>query len=105
MRDAFCSDGMAGLGTRLYHLLWEAGFAPPDCRAEYPIDGGPDSPYYEWIAESFRSLHPHMKVKGLLEGLEEIDLDSLADQLREEAVARKAGGACPIMVGAFARRT
>jgi SAM-dependent methyltransferase len=103
--DAMCADGMAGIGTRLFHLFWEAGFAPPDCRAEYPVDGGPDSPFYEWIAESFRSIRPHLIAKGLLvECLEKIDLDTLADQLREEAVSRKAGAACPIMVGGFARR-
>ncbi len=95
---------MAGMGTRLFHLLWEAGFDHPDCRAEYPIDGGPDSPFYEWIAESFRSLHPHLKAKGLLEDQDEIDLDTLADQLRDEAVTRKSGGSCPIMVGGFARK-
>ena len=33
---ACCSD----MGSRLWRLLVEAGFENPDCRAEYPIDGG-----------------------------------------------------------------
>src|SRR5262245_20732288 len=49
-----CSD----IGSRLWNLLMEAGFERPDCRAEYPISGGSDTVYYEWIAESFRSIHP-----------------------------------------------
>jgi ubiquinone/menaquinone biosynthesis C-methylase UbiE len=44
-RDFFCRGVQGGVGTKLYHLFLEAGFTTPDCRVEYPIDGGPDSPF------------------------------------------------------------
>jgi len=37
------------VGTRLFHLMQEAGLPPPECRAENVMDGGPCSPVYEWI--------------------------------------------------------
>ena len=103
-RDVFCPDGKPGIGTRLFHMLLDTGFATPDCRVEFLIDGGPDTPFYEWFAESFRSVHPYLKAKGLLEGLEDLDLDTLAQRLREEGVAARAGTPSPMMAGAFARK-
>lgn len=97
-------DGGAGMGTRLFHLMSEAGFTTPDCRVEYPIDGGPDSLFYEWFAESYRSVYPALKSKGLLKDGDWSDLDSLEAALREEAVSKKAGFAAPPMIGAFARK-
>src|SRR5262249_42294142 len=57
-RDFFGATGRGNMGTQLLHLMLEAGFRAPDCRAEYPVDGGPDSPFYEWLAESLRSIPP-----------------------------------------------
>ena len=93
------------MGTRMFHLLTEAGFMTPDCRVEYPLDGGPDSPFYEWCAESYRSVYPVLKAKGLLAADEDWpELDSLETALREEAVSKRASFAAPAMIGAFARR-
>jgi ubiquinone/menaquinone biosynthesis C-methylase UbiE len=50
----FARAAFSNIGSRLWKLLMEAGFASPDCRAEYPVSGGPDSVYYEWLTESFR---------------------------------------------------
>ncbi|HEY7335022.1 MAG TPA: class I SAM-dependent methyltransferase [Bryobacteraceae bacterium] len=102
-RDFFWTATHGNIGTRLFHLLLDAGFATPSCRAEYPLDGGPDSPFYEWMAEALRSIYP--RVKGL--GIEipfDLDLDTLADRLRAEAVALNACCPSPAMVGAFARK-
>lgn len=92
------------VGTRLFHLFHEAGFVAPDCRVEFPIDGGADSPFYEWCAEALRSILPHAKALGLDEGLG-VDIDSLADRMREEAVTRRAAFPGPFMVGGFARKS
>ena len=56
-RSAFARAAFSNIGSRLWKLLMELGFASPDCRAEYPVSGGPDSVYYEWLTESFRSIH------------------------------------------------
>jgi ubiquinone/menaquinone biosynthesis C-methylase UbiE len=98
-------DGGPGMGTRMFHLLIQAGFMTPDCRVEYPVDGGPESSFYEWFAESYRSIYPLMKSRGLLEPDEDwADLDSLEKELRQEAVSKGASFASPAMIGAFARK-
>jgi SAM-dependent methyltransferase len=91
----------ANIGSRLWTLLMEAGFDTPDCRAEYPISGG-DSVYYEWIAESFRSVQPRAVALGVMaDG--EFDVDTLAQRLREEVTSANSCLPAPAMIGAFAR--
>ena len=68
------------------------------------MDGGADSPYYEWITESFRSILPRASALGLVPSDEAADIDSLAARLREEAISL---GSCvpgPAMVGCSARK-
>jgi ubiquinone/menaquinone biosynthesis C-methylase UbiE len=102
-RDFFGATGRGNMGTQLLHLMLEAGFRAPDCRAEYPMDGGPDSPIYEWLAESFRSIAPRAAAAGFIKEAE-FDLDTLERQLRQEAVSRNASIPGPTMVGCFARK-
>jgi ubiquinone/menaquinone biosynthesis C-methylase UbiE len=91
------------IGGRLRTLFVEAGFEAVECRGEFGIDGGPDSPYYEWIAESLRSILPRANALGM--GMEFTEsIDTLADRLRDEAVATGASLPAPIMVGAIARK-
>jgi len=100
-RDFFAAMTHGNIGTQLLHLLLEAGFRAPDCRVEYPIDGGPDSPFYEWIAESFRSIVQRAAAAGFVK---EFDIDELEQQLRQEATSRNASIPGPTMVGCFARK-
>lgn len=94
--------GFSNMGSRLWTLLVEAGFGNPDCRAEYPIDGGTDSVYFEWFAESLRSILSRAIALGVVsEG--EIDIDTLEERLRAEHAATKSCVPAPTMVGAFAR--
>jgi len=103
-REFFGAMAHGNIGTQLLHFLLEAGFRAPDCRAEYPImDGGPDSPYYEWIVESFRSIAPRATAVGFVKE-SEFDIDALGQQLRQEAASRNASIPGPTMVGCFARK-
>jgi SAM-dependent methyltransferase len=102
-REFFCTAAQGDVGTRLFHLFTKAGFAAPDCRAEYPIDGGPDSPFYEWMAEGFRSILPRAEALGIGQDLN-LNLDTLAERLKEEAVSLNACCPAPLMVGGFARK-
>ena len=98
----FARATCANIGSRLWKLMTEAGFERPDCRAEYPISGGSESVYYEWITESFRSIQPRAIAQGIItEG--EFDLDTLEQRLREEATAGNSSFPAPAMIGAFAR--
>src|SRR6266436_8836256 len=103
-RDFFGAITHGNIGTQLLHLLLEAGFRAPDCRAEYPImDGGPDSPYYEWIVESFRSIAQRAAAVGVVKE-SEFDVALLEQQLRQELSSRNASIPAPTMVGCFARK-
>jgi ubiquinone/menaquinone biosynthesis C-methylase UbiE len=102
-RDFFGKLGRANVGTQLFHLLIEAGFSAPDCRVEYPIDGGADSPFYEWTAESLRSILPRVKALDLVHDSLG-DIDTLAQRLREETASLRSCFPAPMMVGGFARR-
>jgi len=98
----FAKVAYSNIGSRLWSLFLEAGFEHPDCRAEYPISGGSDSAYYEWFAESFRSIHPRAVAAGII-GDGEFDLDALEQRMRAEATAANSCFPAPAMIGAFAR--
>ena len=91
------------IGTQLFHLMQEAGLPPAECRAECLMDGGPCSPFYEWIAETVISLSARFEAVGMAP-LENTDGASLTQQLREEAIQKRGVLAGPVMVGAFAKK-
>jgi ubiquinone/menaquinone biosynthesis C-methylase UbiE len=103
-REFFAKMGHGNIGTRLFHVFAEEGFSSPQCRVEYPMDGGADSPFYEWVAESFRSIMPRADALGLVRSDEVVAVDSLAARLREEAIAHRGCVPGPAMVGCFARK-
>jgi ubiquinone/menaquinone biosynthesis C-methylase UbiE len=103
-REFFAKAAHGNIGTRLFQLLIDAGFRSPECRVEYPLDGGADSPFYEWVAESFRSILPRAAALGLVRSDEVVSVDSLAGRLKEETIARGGGVPGPAMVGCFARK-
>jgi hypothetical protein len=67
------------------------------------MDGGPHSPIYEWIAETVISLSSKFEALGM-KPLEDSDGESLARQMREEALQKRGVIFGPMMVGAFARK-
>ena len=98
----FAHATRSNMGARLWTLLMEAGFERPDCRAEYGMGGGTESLYYEWIAESLRSILPRAVSQGIVRD-GEFDIDTLEQQLREEAASSNSSIPAPAMIGAFAR--
>ena len=101
----FCRRALphAGIGTQLPKLMQDAGLPPPECRAEFSIDGGPHSPLYKWVAETVRSLLPRMEELGLTTAAA-IDIDTLEDRLRQEALDTRGFAVGGLMIGAFARK-
>ena len=91
------------IGTQPFHQMQEAGLPPPECRAETIMDGGPYSPVYEWIAETVRSLLPRMEVLGITTAAK-VDIDTLAQRLKEEGVEKRGAMMGPLLIGAFARK-
>ena len=108
MQDLICeffrrAVPRANVGTQLPFLMQEAGLPPPECRAEYCIDGGPHSPFYEWLTESMRSLLPRMEELGMVTEAE-INIDTLEERLRQEALKTRGFALLGLLVGAFARK-
>jgi ubiquinone/menaquinone biosynthesis C-methylase UbiE len=103
-REFFAKATHGNIGTRLFHLMVDAGFPSPQCRVEYPMDGGADSPFYDWIAESFRTILPRAEALGLVRSDEAADIDSLAARLKEEATSHRGCVIGPAMVGCSARK-
>jgi ubiquinone/menaquinone biosynthesis C-methylase UbiE len=98
----FARAAVSNIGSRLWTLLMEAGFERPDCRSEYPISGGSDSVYYEWISESLRSIQARAVALNIIRD-GQFDVDTLEQRLREEATAHNSCIPAPAMIGAFAR--
>ncbi len=43
---------------------------------KYPMDGGPDRPFYEWMVESVRSIAPRAAAAGIIKE-SALDIDAL----------------------------
>jgi hypothetical protein len=101
----FCRRALphASIGTQLPKLMQDAGLPPPECRAESSIDGGPHSPFYKWVAESVRSVLPRMEELGLTTAAA-VDIGTLENRLRQEAVKTRVFTVSPLLIGAFARK-
>jgi SAM-dependent methyltransferase len=102
--DSAAPDGpRMRMGMKLFRAYLDAGLPAPSLRLEAPIGGGPDWPGYEYIAETMRSLLPALP---RLTGLDpaEVDVDTLADRLREDALADRRVQLLPIVIGAWARK-
>jgi hypothetical protein len=73
-------------GARIIEHFQNAGLPLPSLFSETPVGGGPDSPLYPWVAETFRTLLPRAKEVGLVRA-GDIDIDSLEDRLRQAVTA------------------
>jgi hypothetical protein len=81
-----------------------AEFSNTRSKAEGQISGGPESPYYEWFAETVRSVAPRLEALGII-SFAELDLETLADRLREETVSRAGYLTTPLIVSCSGERT
>jgi ubiquinone/menaquinone biosynthesis C-methylase UbiE len=104
IRTAFQSAGVeTEMGSRLYTIFTQAGLPEPRMISGARVEGGPQSEFYEWLAETVRSLLPFIEKAGVATK-EEIDIDTLADRLREDVVAGGGVIYSPLYVGAWARK-
>ncbi len=90
-------------GARLYHWMQLAQLSNPRSNAECLMSGGPESLYYEWFAETIRSVAPRLEALDII-SVAELNLATLADRLREEAVARAGCLTTPLIVSCSGER-
>lgn len=89
-------------GTSLYRYFLDAGLPGPQLIVEAPVGGGPEWPGYGYTAETIRSLLPMLEHMTGLDPAA-VDIDTLAERLRNEAVSSRGVQMLPIMFGAWAR--
>jgi 2-polyprenyl-3-methyl-5-hydroxy-6-metoxy-1,4-benzoquinol methylase len=102
--DAFTASGAhPDMGTKLFSTFLDAGLPPPSMMASTPVVAGPTTAAgYEHIVQILRSLLPLIERRGLAY-VSEIDIDTLAARLRDDAVAHARVAFRARVVGAWAR--
>ncbi|MGH2615084.1 MAG: class I SAM-dependent methyltransferase [Thermomicrobiales bacterium] len=89
-------------GLKLGSIFREAGLPAPRMILAARVESEPDSPIYDQVAEVTRSLLPLMERTGIATAAE-IGIDTLADRIREEALALNATLVSPALIGAWTR--
>jgi ubiquinone/menaquinone biosynthesis C-methylase UbiE len=94
----------ADVGARLYHWMQVTEFSNTRSSAECLMSGGVESSFYEWFAETIRSVTPLLESLGIASAAD-LDLDTLAIRLREEAVSYAGCLTTPLIVSCCAERS
>lgn len=90
------------MGMDLHRTFVDAGLPAPVLHFVAPLGGAEDWGGYDFIAGAFRSLVPLMEEFGIATA-EEVDVDTLADRIREEIRVSKRPLLLPPHVTAWAR--
>ena len=102
--EAFTRAGVeTSMGSRMYSVFKDAGLSAPEMISGGRVEGNPESQIFEWLAQTVRSLLPMIEKTGVATK-EEVGIDTLADRLRAEMIARGAVAHAPLFVGAWTRK-
>ena len=103
LRETFTRAGAEiDMGSRLHATFQKAGLPEPSMLMLGRVEAGPRSPVYENLSQTIRTLLPAMERFEVAKAAE-VDIDTLADRLREEAVRAGAVLIPPCAIGAWAR--
>jgi predicted O-methyltransferase YrrM len=91
------------LGLEMHSLFLDSGLPAPGMRMDAVVSGEAESPVYELLAEAVRSLVPTLQKLNIASPAH-VQIDSLADRIRQEVVARRAVVVSYGLVGAWARK-
>jgi ubiquinone/menaquinone biosynthesis C-methylase UbiE len=84
--SAFAATGSVfDMGALLARTFLEAGLPRPQMIGVTRVESGPDTPYYEFLTEVLRSVLPVLQ-RDSAPPAEAIDIDTLAERLRADAV-------------------
>jgi 2-polyprenyl-3-methyl-5-hydroxy-6-metoxy-1,4-benzoquinol methylase len=89
---------------RLSRTFQEAGLPAPQMIQGARVESGPDALIYEQAAQVTRTLLPLIERTGVATA-EEVDVETLAARLRDEALARDATIVSPTLIGAWTRKS
>ena len=91
------------MGLKLYQTFLSAGLPAPQMILGARIEGGQNSPAYEYVAQTVRSLLPMMEQFGVAKA-EEVQIETLAQRMRDEVTTGGGVIVIPPLVGAWARK-
>jgi len=91
------------LGLEMHSLFLDSGLPAPGMRVDAVVSGAEESPVYRLLAEAVRSLVPTLQKLNIASPAH-VQIDSLADRIRQEVVARRAVVVSYGLVGAWARK-
>ena len=99
--DGFKSAGAEpDTGSKLYATFLQAGLLGPQMVSAQLVHCGPEATGYEHATQVLRSLLPAVE-RSRVATATEIEIDTLANRLREDAIARHAVMFAPRLVGAW----
>ena len=90
------------MGAHLFQTFIAAGLPAPQLHIEVFTGGTPDYPGFEVVAEIVRSLLPSIE-QGKLASATEIDIDTLSQRMRDDAISKRAICSWPGFVNASTR--
>jgi ubiquinone/menaquinone biosynthesis C-methylase UbiE len=93
----------ARTGSRLARIFEVAGLPTPQMILHARVERGPDSPIYTLVAQLTRVMLPLMQ-RTEVATAEEVGVETLAERMREEAVALDATLVYPALIGAWTRK-
>jgi ubiquinone/menaquinone biosynthesis C-methylase UbiE len=90
------------MGGKLYRTFLAAGLPAPQMIAGARVEGGADAFAYDYVAATVRSLLPAAERVGAATAAE-VEIGTLADRLRAEALRSSACIMLPPLIGAWAQ--
>lgn len=90
------------MGSKLFATFLKAGLPPPEMILAGRVEGGPHSPVYDWLAATMRSLLPMAERLGVVTAAA-VEVETMAEKLRREALHHTACIVPPPLIGAWTR--
>jgi SAM-dependent methyltransferase len=91
-----------GMGMGLYRCFRAAGLPTPQLRLQAGVGGGPDFFAYPLYAGMVRTILPRMEGLGIASA-EEVEIDTLEERMRAEAISANAQIVTTPIIAAWAR--
>lgn len=90
-------------GAKLKRIFEQAGLPGAQTIAMLRYENGPESDIYAWMEQLTRTLLPLIPQTGVAT-TEEVEVDTLAERMRQEAVEKGCTLVTPPLVGAWVRK-
>ncbi len=91
------------MGIKLRETLVGAGLAEPEMQIDAVIGGGHSWYAYKYAEDTIRSMLPAMEKLGVATAAE-VEIDTLAERLRQEMVSLNSAALLSVWVGAWSRK-